>query len=161
MNSEAIDDCKQSPRLGSELGNFSIGKGWEIFITFKLLAFFICIGAIQRIKERSSVGERYQLQLRLGLLLLVLKRLRRLLFINLLINIFIKELLLRLSMRVSFVDFFLRRLVLILVRIELFWLILTLSRITKTSLSLFVHSSLINFYKFSKPTHLNISWIQR
>ena len=140
MNSEAIDDCKQAPRFRRELGDFSIGKGWEVFITFKLLAFFICVGAIQRVKERTSVSERNQLQLRLGLCFLVLKRLRRLLFINLLIHIFVRELLLRLGMRVSLVDFLLRRLVLILVWVELFALIRTLSRITKTSLSLFVHS---------------------
>ena len=113
-----IDYGEEAARQWRELSNFCCWILWEVLLTNELLYLLINVAAVKTIEEWTLVSERYKLQLLQGPVFLVLVGQRRLL------GVFVHELImigLFLEILLSFLvvvalALFLRRLVLLLIR---------------------------------------------
>lgn len=93
VDSIVIDDCEFLSSLGREFSDFSCGVLRKVLLAFERLDLVEWVAAVEFVEEGTLVSERYKLQLREGLVLLVLVGLRRLLVCKL-IYLFLELLLL-------------------------------------------------------------------
>lgn len=78
VDSILVNDCEFLSVLRRELSDFGSGVLRKVLLAFERLD-LVGVAAVELVQEGTLIGERYKLQLREGLMLLVLVRLRRLL----------------------------------------------------------------------------------
>jgi len=77
VDSIFVDDCEFLAGLRRELSDFGCGVLWKVLLALERLDLVLCAAAVQFVQEWTLVSERYKLQLREGLVLLVLVGLLR------------------------------------------------------------------------------------